>query len=608
MYEDDIESKQITQRVAFYLRVSSEDQVEKFGLALQMESLNNLLSYKGKYPNGNPRLVLAGENYIYSDPGVSGTIELVDRPDFRRLLENLRESEPENRPFDVLAVYKVDRLARKLEILLKAIKILEKYEVRLISTLENIDTTTPFGKAILGIMGVIAELEIETTKQRMVGGKNQAIKTKGTVIGSHPVFGYTKDADKKRIVLDEEAQIVRLIFQFFVYDSLTPQEIATRLKRDCVLSPAASAITHNKKSGDVHKINNIYHWRAETVASILKDETYLGTYYYNKTTVDSKTKKVIRKPKEEWLLSTIRHTPLASKHDFELAQKRFKDRVAKREVTQKKSDDYTYLLSSLLECDHCKRPNESKRHSMGGAKDEIGYKGSGVYSYKYVCGRKNTSKNSETCGVIPLPADQLEQYVVEFVKTLLQDPQMAYQQQLNKKSTKLYLQHLEKRIEIKLKQINNYPNRIKQLRDQQEHGHIDIDELDKRTIELKTEQEIAEQEMEKLQQERTKKEMPLRYIETLEEFQTKYGNELDDILKDRKQATVFLRNMISKIIVYSRDMNPGEKVAGRPKKGTKQYIPNSIEIVLKLPNEMLTHLSSKDSVVNKQFGVTSVDL
>lgn len=608
MYDDDIESKQITQKVAFYLRVSSEDQVEKFGLPLQKESLDNLIAYKGKFPNGNNRFSLAGENYIYIDPGVSGTEELYDRPGFRRLLEDLETSSPENRPFDVLAVYKVDRLARKLEILLKAIKLLDKHEVRLISTLENIDTTTPFGKAILGIMGVIAELEIETTKQRMVGGKNQAIKTKGTVIGSHPVFGYTKDADKKRIILEEEAQVVRLIFQFFVYDGLTTQEIATRLRKDSVLSPAASAITHHKKSGDIRKINNIYHWRAETVASILKDETYLGTYYYNKTTVDPKTKKVIRKPKKEWMLSGVRHTPLASKRDFTLAQKRFKDRAAKREITQRKSDDYTYLLSSLLECDHCKRPDESRRHSMGGTKDEIGGTGSGVYSYKYVCGRKNTSKNSKTCGVIPLPADQLEQYVVEFVKTLMQDPQMAYQQQLNKKSTKLYLQHLEKRIEIKLKQINNYPNRIKQLRDQQEHGHIDIDELDKRTAELKKEEEIAEQEMEKLQQERTQKEMPIRYIETLEEFQTKYGGELDDIFKDRKQAAVFLQNMISKIIVYSRDLKAGEKVAGRPKKGAKQYVPHSIEIVLKLPNEMLTYLSSKESSINKQFGVTSVDL
>jgi hypothetical protein len=52
----------------------------------------------------------------------------------------------------------------------------------------------------------------------------------------------------------------------------------------------------------------------------------------------------------------------------------------------------------------------------------------------------------------------------------------------------------------------------------------------------------------------------------------------------------------------------GEKLAGRPKRDTKQYIPHSIEIILKLPNEMLTYLSSKESPINKQFGVTSVDL
>jgi len=74
--------------------------------------------------------------------------------------------------------------------------------------------------------------------------------------------------------------------------------------------------------------------------------------------------------------------------------------------------------------------------------------------------------------------------------------------------------------------------------------------------------------------------VPIRYIETLEDFQTKYGGELEDILKDKKQAAVFLQNMISKIIVYSSDLKAGKKVAGRPKKGAKQYVPHSIKIVL----------------------------
>jgi len=605
MFDDEIEKKQITQRVAFYIRVSSEDQIEKYGIPLQAESLNNLLSYKGKFPNGQPRLKLAGKRYIYQDPGISGTRELFDRPGFLQLMDDVQSADPKHLPFDILAVYKVDRLARKLEILLKAIKFLEKKEIKLISTQENIDTTTPFGKAILGIMGVIAELEIETTKERMVGGKRQAIKTRGVVMGSHAEFGYKKDINKKRAILEEEAQVVRRIYREFAIDGYTILEIASRLKSDEVLSPAASAVVYEKKTGDINKKNDIYHWREGTIRKILSDETYLGIYYYNKTTTDPKTKKTIHIPKNKWKVSPIRHDFLVSKSLFDKAQKRLKEISSRRVIRKRKEDDYTYLLSSILKCDHCGQPGEDM-FSFGGNRDEYP-KNSKQYSYTYICGRKNSSKNSITCGVIPIPADQLEAYVVEFVKALLKDPKMAYKQQLNKKSTKVHLEHIQNRIDLKLAQLNNFPNRLERLSEQHERGYIEIEEYDQRVEDIEKEKISVEKAMEELLNERSQKEVPLRYIEVLEKYQKKYGPSLEVMFADREKTKLLLQNLISKIIVYSREKKPSEKVAGRPKKGTKQYIPHNIKIVLRLPNEMLSFIS-KGSEIDKQFGVTDANL
>ncbi len=112
-------------RVALYLRVSTDDQVEKFGLDLQKTSLTGLLQSKGKLEDGREKMKLAGEKYIYIDEGVSGTTPLDDRPAFAQLKEDILLAGDGQKPFDVVAVYKIDRFARRLKILLEVIEFFE---------------------------------------------------------------------------------------------------------------------------------------------------------------------------------------------------------------------------------------------------------------------------------------------------------------------------------------------------------------------------------------------------------------------------------------------------------------------------------------------------
>jgi site-specific DNA recombinase len=150
-------------RVALYIRVSTDEQVEKYGIDLQISALKGLILSK-------PNDFSLAENHIYIDEGISGTINIDDRPAFGRLKEDILMAPEGEMPFDIVAVYKIDRFARQLKILLDVIELFQTYKIQFISANESIDTSTPFGKAMLGIVGVIAELERDTIIQKISPG------------------------------------------------------------------------------------------------------------------------------------------------------------------------------------------------------------------------------------------------------------------------------------------------------------------------------------------------------------------------------------------------------------------------------------------------------
>lgn len=598
---DEVE-EQKTKKVALYLRVSSEDQVEKFGLPMQLESLTNLINSKGRFEDGSPKYELAGERYIYQDGDVSGTVPLEERPQFARLLEDLTFSKKGSRPFDVIAVYKIDRLARKLKILLKATDIFKDYEIELISANESIDTSNAFGRAILGIVGVIAELEIETTKQRATDGRKQAWKV-GVVMGQQAEYGYDKDPDKKRVILDEEAEIVKRIFRDFVFFGLSAEQIARNLTDEKIPSPSASAVIHKKRSGKKSKKkNSIFFWRDDVVRKILRDEVYLGLYYYGKT------KKSKRVAKDKWQLSPHRHKPIIDKPTFSEAQEILRRRYHTFKSVQKRDDSHTYLLSGLLRCDTCKRLNESSEYELAtwnGKKKEI-VKGSGNYSYYYECGRKTKSKTEHTCSVLQVPAKELEEYVLNFARKLLRDPKSVFQYQKNLQSTRLHIKHLEKRLEKIREQYNAIPNVNKNLREQHKYGYIDTEELKNEMDKSERRAATYTQEINKLMAEKAQTELPMYYSETLEKFAQKYAKGLENVENNREQVNELLTYLISDVVVYSRPLKADDRVSG-PKTTKERFMPSGIKIVMRLPHEILMHLI-EDQEVKQEFGVNPVHL
>lgn len=110
------------------------------------------------------------------------------RPVLDTLMQNTLQ------PGDVLAVYKLDRLARSMVHFVKIFEQLKAKNVGFQSLTEQIDTTTPQGRMFLNLLGVFAEFERELIRERCMAGQ-KAARAKGQTWGRKPEF--TPDEAKK---------------------------------------------------------------------------------------------------------------------------------------------------------------------------------------------------------------------------------------------------------------------------------------------------------------------------------------------------------------------------------------------------------------------------
>lgn len=145
-------------KAALYIRVSTDAQREEgYSIEFQEEKLR-------AYCNAKDMAV--GDVFI--DPAYSGSN--MDRPALQSLITRIKE-------FEAVIVYKLDRLSRSQKDTLYLIEdIFIPNNVAFISISESFDTSTPFGRAMVGILSVFAQLERENIKERMLSGRVQRAK------------------------------------------------------------------------------------------------------------------------------------------------------------------------------------------------------------------------------------------------------------------------------------------------------------------------------------------------------------------------------------------------------------------------------------------------
>lgn len=205
----------VCRRVAIYIRVSTNEQAtEGYSIPEQKERC-------AKYCDAMGYTVTK----VYTDPGFSGSN--IDRPAMKQLISDCMSGY-----FDIVLVHKLDRLSRSQKDTLYLIEdIFLKNNVSFISMSENFDTSSPFGRAMIGILSVFAQLEREQIKERMEMGRIGAAKMGKWRGGSGVPIGYDyAPGDDGVLTVNEyeSAQITELYSMWL--KGLSSHEICRRLR------------------------------------------------------------------------------------------------------------------------------------------------------------------------------------------------------------------------------------------------------------------------------------------------------------------------------------------------------------------------------------------
>jgi len=147
----------------------------------------------------------------YVDGGYSG--KDLNRPAIQKLIEDCK-----NHKIDAVFVFKLDRISRSQRDTLYLIEeVFNKYNVSFISMRENFDTSTPFGKAMIGVLSVFAQLERETILERTrIGLKKRAEAGLWRGGGKIP-FPYRYDRNTGTLIpIPEQVELLHKMISLYI--------------------------------------------------------------------------------------------------------------------------------------------------------------------------------------------------------------------------------------------------------------------------------------------------------------------------------------------------------------------------------------------------------
>src|SRR6202042_927287 len=143
----------------------------------------------------------------YDDGGFSGGN--LDRPALQQLIADIRAGR-----IDIVVVYKVDRLTRSLADFARLVELFDAEAVSFVSVTQQFNTTSSMGRLTLNVLLSFAQFEREVTSER-IRDKIAASKRKGLWVGGMVPLGYAT-RDRKLVVIEEEAERVRVIFNRYL--------------------------------------------------------------------------------------------------------------------------------------------------------------------------------------------------------------------------------------------------------------------------------------------------------------------------------------------------------------------------------------------------------
>ena len=244
------ERKPETLRCAVYVRKSNEK-----GLELAYNSLHAQFDAASAFIRSHESLGWVQMEKVYEDGGYTGGN--MNRPALQQLFADIRAG-----LVDVVVAYRYDRLTRSFMDFARILELFEHYNVAFVSVSEPIDTSSPMGKFLPGILILIAQVERENDSRR-IQDKINASRRKGLWTGGITPVGY-KRVDRRLVPDEVYAPVVKAIFER--YKELgSPKSVARELNLAQRLRP------NGKK------------WTTDHIATIVRNPVYAGIIVISQT-------------------------------------------------------------------------------------------------------------------------------------------------------------------------------------------------------------------------------------------------------------------------------------------------------------------------------------
>ncbi|NUJ19330.1 recombinase family protein [Bacillus glycinifermentans] len=289
-------------RAAIYVRVSTEEQArEGYSISAQIQRLED-------FARSQDWVIF--DHYI--DDGYSA--KNLNRPDMNRMIKDIKDHR-----FDVVLVYRLDRMVRSVTNLHELLELFDENNVKFKSATEMFDTTSAMGRFFITLVAAMAQWERENLAERVYMGMRRMVEENKRP-GASPPFGYDL-VDGELVINEEEAKWVKKIFKGFLYKGRTA--IAAMLN---------DAGVKTKKGN---------YWNDSVVTFIVNNPVYCGLIRWNHRKVSG------RKTNEDILVEG-NHPPIISRELFEKVKLVQSERAGRG---YKGNSEYPF--SGVLRCSRC---------------------------------------------------------------------------------------------------------------------------------------------------------------------------------------------------------------------------------------------------------------
>lgn len=422
-------------KVALYVRVSTTSQLEEgYSIEEQKAKLESYCDIKDWHVYK-----------VYTDGGFSGST--TERPALEQLIQDAK-----SKLFDTVLVYKLDRLSRSQKDTLYLIEdVFLKNNIEFVSLLENFDTSTPFGRAVIGLLSVFAQLEREQIKERMQLGKLGRAKAGKSMMWAKTSYGYNYNKETGTMTVNEyEALAVKEIYASYLA-GMSITKLRDKINEEYPKQPA---------------------WSYRTIRGILANPVYCGLNQYKGQTFQGTHKAII------------------SLIDFEQTQRE----LAKRQQTAKELSNprpfqAKYMLSGLAQCGYCHAP---LKVILGQKRKD------GTRFKRYECYQRHPRKtkgvtvynDNKKCESGYYEMEPLENFVLEQVAKLQNDPDKIQELFLDSAAPAVDKQAIQK-------QIDSLTIKLSKLNDLYLDDRITLDELRSKSADFIKQRATLEEEMKK---------------------------------------------------------------------------------------------------------------